>query len=89
MDGSEEIGIDFSGNQGIFSRLTCNTSISAKGVILGLDRACLVPSHILPQLTLDKCGKRQKMWLANWLPHFTMSKGILSHFLLYDMRSPK
>jgi len=44
-------------------------------------RGCLVASHSLPQLILGKCGKPQKMWLANWLPHFAMPKGILPHFL--------
>jgi len=44
-------------------------------------RGCLVASHNLPQLTLGKCGKPQKVWLANWLPHFVMPKGILPHFL--------
>jgi len=42
---------------------------------------CLVASHSLPQLNLGKCGKPQKVWLANWLPHFVMPKGILSYFL--------
>jgi len=39
----------------------------------------LVASHNLPQL--GKCGKSQKTWLANWLPHFAMLKEILSYFL--------
>ena len=49
--------------------------------LMALFMGCLVASHSLPQLTLGKCGKPQKVWLANWLPHFAVFKGILPHFL--------
>jgi len=52
-------------------------------------RGCLVASHNLSQLTLGKCGKPQKMWLANWLSHLVMPKEILPHFLTLWHVEPK
>lgn len=40
----------------------------------------LVPSFNLPQLTLAKCGKPQKVGTQNLEPDFPMPKGILSYF---------
>jgi len=52
-------------------------------------RGCLVLSHNPPQLTLDKCGNPQKVWLKNWESYFDMLRKSCHIFLLYNIWSPK